>query len=56
MWHSGKLIIKILENYFYNAHSKTVVNNRLRIYLGDNFVIIDKTTMMILRENGLRSQ
>lgn len=42
MWRGGKLVIKILEISFYNTHFKTVVNNRLRIYLGGNFVIIDK--------------
>ena len=45
MWRGDKLVIKILEISFYNTHFKTVVNNRLRIYLGGNFVIIDKNNM-----------
>ena len=41
MWCGGIFVIKIIIFYFYDAHSKTIQYNRLRMWHGGFTVIID---------------
>ena len=51
MWHGNIFVIKIIVFYFYDAHSKTVMKNRLKMWHSDISVIIEN-----LNNNGFQER
>ena len=41
MWRDDIFVIKITVFYFYDAHSKTIMKNYIRMWHGDIYVIIE---------------
>ena len=48
MWRGVIFVIKTMKIVFDDTHSKTVIRNHLRMWLGDNVVIRGYETMMII--------